>query len=89
MRTAATNRLGCARGPVRCDVTQHLRWLGRRLADVDSELRTALEASPVWRAKDDLLESVPGVGRVLSLTLLADLPELGRLSRREIAAPIV
>ncbi len=86
MRTAETNRLGVARGPVRRDITQHIRWLERRLKDVDGELKAAIQASPVWRAKDDLLQSVPGVGRVLSLTLLAELPELGRLSRREIAA---
>jgi len=86
MLTAETNRLGVARGPVRRDITQHIRWLKRRLADADGELKAAIQASPVWRAKDDLLQSVPGVGRVLSLTLLAELPELGRLSRREIAA---
>ncbi len=71
MLTAESNRLGLARGPVRRDLPQHLRWLERRLADVDGERRTASEASPVWRAKDDLLQSVPGVGRVLSLPLLA------------------
>jgi len=86
MLTAETNRLGIARGPVRRDITQHIRWLKRRLADADGDLKAAIQASPVWRAKDDLLQSVPGVGRVLSLTLLAELPELGRLSRREIAA---
>ena len=86
MLTAETNRLGFARGLVRRDITQHIRWLERRLGDVDGELRTAIQTSPVWRAKDDLLQSVPGVGRVVSLTLLAQLPELGRLTRREIAA---
>ena len=86
MLTAETNRLGLARGPVRRDLSAHIRWLERRLGDVDGELAAAIQASPVWRAKDDLLQSVPGVGRVLSLTLLAELPELGRLSRREIAA---
>jgi transposase len=86
MLTAETNRLGVARGPVRRDITQHIRWLQRRLRDADTELKAAIQASPVWRAKDDLLQSVPGVGRVLSLTLLAELPELGQLSRREIAA---
>ncbi len=86
MLTAETNRLGLARGPVRRDISAHIRWLERRLGDVDGELAAAIQASPVWRAKDDLLQSVPGVGRVLSLTLLAELPELGRLSRREIAA---
>ena len=86
MLTAETNRLGVARGPVRRDITQHIRWLQRRLKAADGELKAAIQGSPVWRAKDDLLQSVPGVGRVLSLTLLAELPELGRLSRREIAA---
>lgn len=86
MLTAETNRLGLARNPVRRDITQHIRWLKRRLHDVDAELRTSIQASPVWRAQDNLLQSVPGVGPVLSLTLLAELPELGRLTRREIAA---
>lgn len=86
MLTAESNRLGFARGPVRRDIAQHIRWLERRLKDADGELKAAIQASPVWRTKDDLLQSVPGVGRVLSLTLLAELPELGRLSRREIAA---
>jgi len=86
MVTAETNRLGGAHGPVRRDISAHIRWLQRRLGDIDGELAAAIQASPVWRAKDDLLQSVPGVGRVLSLTLLAELPELGQLSRREIAA---
>jgi transposase len=51
----------------------------------DTDLGAMVRASPAWRERDDLLQSVPGVGRVLSLTLLAELPELGRLSRREIA----
>lgn len=86
MLTAEKNRLEFAHGPVRRDITRHIRWLERRLDDVDGELSTAIHTSPVWRAKDDLLRSVPGVGRVTSLTLLAQLPELGRLTRREIAA---
>jgi transposase len=51
----------------------------------DSDLGDMVRRSPAWRERDDLVQSVPGVGPVLSLTLLADLPELGRLSRREIA----
>lgn len=86
MLTAEKNRLGFARGPVRRDITQHLRWLEKRLADVDSDLTQAIATSPLYRAQDDLLQSVPGVGRVTALTLLGKLPELGRLSRREIAA---
>lgn len=86
MLTAEKNRLLLARGPVRRDLQQHIRFLERRLREVDDDLHTAVKASPVWRVKDDLLQSVPGVGRVVSLTLLAQLPELGRVSHKQIAA---
>ena len=86
MLTAERNRLLVARGPVRRDLQQHIRFLERRLREADDDLHTAVKASPIWRVRDDLLQSVPGVGRVVSLTLLAELPELGRLSHNEIAA---
>jgi transposase len=86
MLTAERNRLFVARPPVRRDLQQHIRFLERRLREADDDLHTAVKASPAWRVKDDLLQSVPGVGRVVSLTLLAELPELGRLSHKEIAA---
>ncbi len=86
MLTAERNRLLIARPSVRRDVQQHIRFLERRLREADDDLHTAVKASPLWRVKDDLLQSVPGVGRVVSLTLLAELPELGRLSHKEIAA---
>jgi Transposase len=74
MLVAEKNRLGLARSPIRRGITQHIRWLERQLADVDGELGRLIEQSPVWRAKDDLLQSVPGVGPVLSRTLLGELP---------------
>ena len=86
MLTMERQRLVQAQARVRKDVKAHIAWLVRRVKDVDGELGRAIETSPVWRAKEDLLKSVPGVGRVLTLTLLAQLPELGRLNRREIAA---
>ena len=86
MLTAEKNRLGFARGPIKRDITQHIRWLEKRLADVDGDLQDAVEASPLYQAKADLLRSVPGVGQVTTLTLLATLPELGQLSRHQIAA---
>jgi transposase len=86
MLVAEKNRLGLARSPIRRGITQHIRWLERQLADVDGELGRLIEQSPVWRAKDDLLQSVPGVGPVLSRTLLGELPELGQLNRKQIAA---
>lgn len=86
MLTAERNRLGHAVSAVARDLRQHIHWLERRLRDLDRDLDTQIHASPVWRAKDDLLQSTPGVGPILSRTLLAALPELGRLSHKQIAA---
>jgi len=86
MLVAEKNRLGFARPVVRRGITQHIRWLERRLGDVDHELGQMIEHSPVRRATDDLLRRVPGVGPVLSRTLLGELPELGQLNRKQIAA---
>lgn len=86
MLTAEKNRLGFARGPVKRDITRHIRWLEKRLKDVDGDLQDAIAASPLSQAKADLLRSVPGVGPVTTLTLIASLPELGQLSRHQIAA---
>lgn len=71
---------------VRRDLRNHIRWLERRVTDVDDEMNTRIQQSPVWRAKEDLLRSVPGIGPAVSRTLLAELPELGQLNRRTIAA---
>jgi transposase len=86
MLTAEKNRLGFARGPVKRDISHHIRWLEKRLTDVDGDLQDAVASSPLYQAKADLLRSVPGVGPVTALTLLATLPELGHLSRHQIAA---
>jgi transposase len=71
---------------VRRNVQKHVDWLERCLRDVDRDLTRTVEASPVWRVQENLLQSVPGIGPVTARTLLAELPELGRLSRRAIAA---
>ena len=75
-----------ATGPVTRDLRNHIRWLQRRIADVDDEIGTAIQHSAVWRVNDDLLRTVPGIGPTTARTLLAELPELGRLDRRAIAA---
>ena len=86
MLVAEKNRLANHRDrAVVKDLNAHIAWLERRLKSSDDELQRVLKNSPAWRERDDLLRSVPGVGPVLSLTLLAQLPELGRLNRREIA----
>lgn len=87
MLVAERNRLGTARSAaVRKSVQRHIQWLERQLADVDRALGAAIEASPAWRIAEDLLRSVPGIGPVVSRTLLGELPELGRLNRKQIAA---
>jgi transposase len=73
-------------GKITRDLRNHIRWLERRVDDVDDEIGTAIQASPVWRAQDDLLQSVPGIGPTTARTLIAHLPELGQLDRRAIAA---
>ena len=72
--------------PVQKGIRKHLKWLERQLTEVDGELDSRIRASPVWAAKRDLLQSVPGVGPNLARTLIAELPELGRLSHKEIAS---
>jgi transposase len=89
MLTAEKHRLGQALGRGRRAVKQslkaHIESLERELRVADTELGAMARASPAWRERDDLLQSVPGVGRVLALTLPAELPELGRLTREQIA----
>lgn len=86
MRTAESNRLGSAAQRVRPGIAAHLRWLDTQVARVDQDLTQAIRQSPVWRARDDLLQSTPGVGPVVTTTLLAELPELGTLNGKQIAA---
>ena len=86
MLTAEKNRLRLATKKVRPNIEAHIRWLEGELLDLDGGLGDVIRSSPVWRERDNLLRSVPGVGPVLSSVLLADLPELGKLSRKEVAA---
>ena len=86
MLTAERNRLGSAPRVLRAEIQAHITWLKRRLGRLDADLHQAIRTSPAWRVQDDLLQSVPGVGPVLAVTLLASLPELGTLNRKAIAA---
>ena len=86
MRVAEGQRLTRAGAAVRPGIEAHIAWLEQERSELEDELRQTLQQSPVWRERDQLLRSVPGVGEQLSLTLLAELPELGRLNRRAIAA---
>ena len=86
MLIAERNRLEHTVAAVRRGIRTHIRWLERQLSAVDRDLDDMIQQSPVWRAKEDLLRSVPGVEPIVSRTLLGELPELGQLNRRRIAA---
>lgn len=80
------NRLRRAVAVVRPDIEAHIAFLEGRLDDTHTTLRTAIEASATWRVRDELLQSAPGIGPVVSATIVAELPELGRLSSKQVAA---
>jgi transposase len=71
---------------VRQDIKTHIEWLQNRLRAAEDSLRHAVESSPVWQAERDLLSEIKGIGDITALTLIGDLPELGRLDRKRIAA---
>jgi transposase len=86
MLTAEKNRLASARKPVRKSLRTHIAWLERELSHTDRDLARAIRESPVSREKEALLQSTPGVGPVVTTTLLANLPELGTVTAKQIAA---
>jgi transposase len=86
MLTAEKNRLRLAARPIQKRVQAHITWLEQELARLNTDLATTMQQSPVWREKEEVLRSVPGVGPVLTTTLFANLPELGTLTRKEVAA---
>lgn len=86
MITMEHNRLWSADLRVIPSIEEHLNWLKQELKNLDQDLEQKIQQSPLWREKDNLLRGVPGVGPVLSLTLMGALPELGQLNRKQIAA---
>jgi transposase len=86
MLAAEKTRLSTtATSAVRAEVQTHIDWLKERLATIDRQLRAQIKDSPIWRDKDDLLQTVPGIGPVTALSLVANLPELGQLNRQQVA----
>jgi transposase len=86
MLTAEKNRRGsAATKTTRNDIEEHIEWLEERLQELDEKLKQQLECSAVWQRKDEILQSVKGIGFIVSMALLADCPELGHLNRHQIA----
>lgn len=86
MLKAEQNRLTAAPLYVREDIQESIDWLARRLERINKDIDKFIKNSSVWREKDIILQSTPGVGPVLSRTILSGLPELGVLNRKQIAA---
>jgi len=86
MRVQEGNRLGLVQGAMRKGIKKHIDWLEKEIDKLDIDLTAGLRSSPAWRAKDELLRSLKGIGPLTSGTLLVALPELGCLDRRAIAA---
>jgi transposase len=86
MRVQEVNRLGLMQGAMRKRIKAHIDWLEKEIDKLDVDLTTGLRSSPAWRAKDELLRTLKGIGAITSSTLIVALPELGQLDRRAIAA---
>lgn len=86
MLVAERNRLGTAPRVIQPQLQKHIKWLEQHITAADTDLHQRLRATPLWQRQDEIVQSAPGVGPVLSLTLLAHLPELGQLSHKRIAA---
>lgn len=86
MLTVEKNRRVTVRAKMKADLEAHIHWLSNHLKELDREIEDFVKGSAVWREKDTLLQSVPGVGPVTSATMLGMLPELGLLNRQKIAA---
>lgn len=86
MHTAEENRRPTVAPSLRPQLDEHLAWLRTQIGALDDQLARVVQASPVWQAKEGLLRSIPGIGPVVARTLLAELPQLGTLTRQEAAA---
>ena len=80
------NRVAKGVPEVRKEIQKHLDWLAKDLERIDQALNDFIQSSPIWSAKNDLLQSVPGIGKVGAQAIISDLPELGKLNRKQIAS---
>jgi transposase len=86
MRSAEKNRRTSSPKRIRKDIDDHILYLDKRLSEIDHDLEDFIKQSPIWREKDKLLQSMTGVGPVLSVHLISDLPELGTINSKKISA---
>lgn len=86
MLTAEKNRRYTASTVIAAQIGTHIQWLEQQLGQIDKDLEQMVQQSPLWRSKENVLRSMPGIGPITARTLLAELPELGTISREKLAA---
>jgi transposase len=86
MRVAEQNRLGTAQNSLQADIREHIEWLSVRIEQLEAQIEELVDSMPEWREHAQRLDSIPGVGRITAVTVLAEMPELGQLDRQKIAA---
>jgi transposase len=86
MRTAEKNRLGTVQNGLQVDIREHIDWLTTRIEALEAEIEELIDSLPDWKARAERLDSIPGVGMITAVTVLAEMPELGQLNRQEVAA---
>jgi transposase len=86
MRTGEQNRLGTAQSTMKADIREHIEWISVRIQQLEAQITELVDSLPEWKAQADRLDSIPGVGMITAVTVLAEMPELGQLDRQKIAA---
>jgi transposase len=86
MRTAEQNRLGTVHNSLQVDIREHIEWLSARIQELEAQINELVDSLPEWREQAQRLDSIPGVGIITAVTVLAEMPELGQLDRQKIAA---
>ena len=86
MRTAEQNRLGTVLNSLQADIGEHIEWINVRIKELEEQINQLIDSMPEWREKAERLDSIPGVGMITAMTVLAEMPELGQLDRQKIAA---
>jgi len=86
MRSAEQNRLGTVHDSLKADLRTHIEWMGSQIQELEIQIQELVDLLPDWKAQVELLDTIPGVGLIVAVTVVTDMPELGQLDRQKIAA---
>jgi transposase len=86
MCTAEKNRLGTVLNSLRTDISEHIEWMENHIHELEEQINQLIDSLPEWKEQAARLDSIPGVGMITAMTVLAEMPELGQLDRQKIAA---